>query len=439
MDTQDRLFGINDLPLQRTSVPFADIPLAARMRPRTLDEWVGQEHLLGTGSPLREMLTSGKPHSAILHGPPGVGKTTLARLIATTTRSHYEEASAIDIGKPEARKLFERATERQRATGETTVFFLDEIHRWNKAQQDALLPAVEEGLIVVIGATTENPHRSINRALLSRCKLYRFRALSDEAVSGLVERAVTDTERGLGGSIDADAAAFIARMSGGDSRAALGAVERAWALVREAGGRIGMASAREAIDERLRGHDPAATDDAMSAWIKSMRGGDVDAALYYLAVLIDGGVDVTAIGRRLVISAAEDVGLADPRVLGRAEAAAAAAERVGWPEARIPLAQGTVTVALAPASATAHKAIDRALALVRDEGAWGPPAPLTSAGRSWYESPHANRGTPTQRMRPVELTAPVLVPGPNDDPAVVAALREHRVRLAGLPVETRRW
>src|SRR3954447_14891798 len=384
----ERLF---DAPEEEPSAPAeaADGPLAARMRPRTLDEFVGQAHLLGEGSALRTAIESGRPHSMILYGPPGTGKTTLARMTAEHADAAFEELSAVAAGRPEVREVIARARERRRG-GRATIFFLDEIHRFNKAQQDALLPAVEEGLVTLVGATTENPYFEVNSALLSRAQVYELHALSAAEVQGLLRRAI---ERGELPRIDVpdDVIAFLAARSGGDARAALNALELA--ATTAGGDAVTLAEAEDAMQRKAVLYDKGGDQhyDYISAWIKSTRGSDPDASLYYLAAMIEGGEDPRFIARRMVILASEDVGNADPRALPLAVAAAHAVEHVGMPEASHALAQAAIYLALAPKSNAAYKAIGRARAHVREHGAFPPPYYLTSNAEG-YDYPHDRPG-----------------------------------------------
>ncbi len=345
------------------------------MRPRTLDELVGQEHVVGPGSALRDAIESGRPHSAILYGPPGAGKTTLARIAAAGAAGAFEEESAVNAGKAEIRAVIERARERRRGSGRPTILFLDEIHRFNKAQQDALLPAVEEGLLTLIGATTENPYFEVNSALLSRAQVYELAPLSPEQVEALLRRALADPERGLAEPPPvADAAlAMLAERSGGDARVALSALERA--AERAGGKEIDVAAVEDALQRRALDYDRQGDRhyDFVSAWIKATRGSDVDASLYYLAVMLEGGEDPRFIARRMVILASEDIGNADPQALLVADAAARAVDRVGLPECALNLAQAAVHLALAPKSNASYKALAAARAEVRDNGAQTPP------------------------------------------------------------------
>ncbi|MGZ5346986.1 MAG: replication-associated recombination protein A, partial [Solirubrobacterales bacterium] len=323
--------------------PGPGAPLASRMRPRTIDEFVGQSELLEPGSALRVAIESGQPHSAVFYGPPGTGKTTLARIIAAEAHGAFEELSAVNAGRPEVRKVIERARER-RAGGRPTIFFLDEIHRFNKAQQDALLPAVEEGLVTLIGATTENPYFEVNSALLSRCQIYEFRPLGPEQIEPLLRRALSDSERGIPDppKVEDDAVELLGARSGGDARVALAALERAVEGTRAAGGSaVDLAAAEDALQRKaiLYDRDGDRHYDYISAWIKATRGSDPDASLYYLAAMLEGGEDPRFIARRMVILASEDVGNADPQALSVATAAAAAVDRVGLPECALNLAQ----------------------------------------------------------------------------------------------------
>ncbi|MBB4661135.1 replication-associated recombination protein A [Conexibacter arvalis] len=369
----------------------AGAPLAARMRPRTLAEYVGQGHLLHDGSPLRAAIESGRPHSMILHGPPGTGKTTLARIVADSADAVFEELSAVQAGRPEVRGVMERAGQRRRL-GRRTVFFLDEIHRFNKAQQDALLPAVEEGLVTLIGATTENPSYEVNGALLSRARVYELRELSDADVRTLLDRAVERGELGLA-RVDEEALELLTARAAGDARAALSALERAADAAPE--GVVGVEIAADALAGRILHYDRAGDNhyDTISAWIKSTRGSDPDASLYYLAVMLEGGEDPRFIARRMVILASEDIGNADPQALQVATATAQAIELVGLPEGAHALAQCAVYLALAPKSNAAYKALKRARQYVRDHGAARPPVPLRSGGRGeGYDYPHDRPG-----------------------------------------------
>jgi putative ATPase len=379
--------------------PPPDGPLAARLRPRTLDEFVGQEHLLAPGSALRVALESGRPHSMVLYGPPGTGKTTLARLAAAHADAAFEELSAVQAGRAEVREVIARARER-RAGGRSTIFFLDEIHRFNKAQQDALLPAVEDGLVTLIGATTENPYFEVNSALLSRTQIYQLEQLTTDDIETLLRRAI---ERGECPKIEVsgEVVEFLAVRANGDARAALNALELACSTA--AGERVTLADAEDAMQRKAVLYDKGGDQhyDYISAWIKSTRGSDPDASLYYLAAMLEGGEDPRFIARRMIILASEDVGNADPQALPIAVAAAQAVEHVGLPEAWFALAQAAIYLSLAPKSDAVGRAIGAVREHIREHGAARPPAALQSAaypgaavlGRgAGYDSPHGHRG-----------------------------------------------
>ena len=390
----ERLFDTEE-PRAGARQPSPDAPLATRLRPHTVEEFVGQQRLLAPGSTLRRAIEDGHPHSMILHGPPGSGKTTLARLVAAASDSAFEEESAVEAGRAEVRAVIERARQRQAGTGTRTILFLDEIHRFNKAQQDALLPAVEEGLVTLIGATTENPYFEVNSALLSRTRVYELDALSEADVRVLLDRAVAHGECGPAASIEDAALEFLAQRSGGDARTALNALELACDTAGP-GATVTLAQAEDALQRRALLYDRKADRhyDTISAWIKATRGSDPDASLYYLAVMLEGGEDPRFIVRRMVILASEDIGNADPQALTVATAAAAAVEHVGMPECQFALAQAAIYLSLAPKSDAAKRAVFAAREYIRDRGAAPPPAHLRSStrGDGGYDNPHRRPG-----------------------------------------------
>jgi putative ATPase len=355
-------------------------PLAQRLRPTSLGEFVGQAHVLGEGSALRRAIEEDRVHSSILYGPPGSGKTTLARIVAASTGSAFEELSAVSATVKDVREVLARARERLGTTGRRTILFLDEIHRFNKAQQDALLPGVESGLVTLIGATTENPYYEVNSALISRTQVYELERLDEEAVAEIVRRGAAE----LDVELDDELVAFVARRSGGDARAALNVLELAAATAQAEGSAVTEAHVEDAARKPPLVYDKAgdAHYDYTSAFIKSMRGSDADAAVYYLAAMLEGGEDARFVARRMVVLASEDIGNADPRALLVAVAAAQAVEHVGLPEARLNLAQAAIYLARAPKSNASYVALNRATADVRERGAARPPKALRDG--SWY-------------------------------------------------------
>ena len=346
-------------------------PLASRLRPERLEEFVGQKHLIGEGKVLRRLIESDHISSMIFWGPPGVGKTTLARIIANRTKATFIDFSAVTSGIKEIKTVMQRA-ENNRRFGEKTIVFVDEIHRFNKGQQDYLLPFVEDGTLVLIGATTENPYFEVNGALISRSIIFELKPLEKEDIEKLLERAVTDPVKGLGTYnvvLDADAKEFLADIAGGDARAALNAIELGvLSTERQADGKIhiDLETASECIQKRVVRYDKTGDQhyDTISAFIKSMRGSDPDAAVFYLAKMLYAGEDIKFIARRIMICAAEDVGLADPNALNVAVSASLAVERVGMPEAQIILAEAATYVACAPKSNSSCEAVFAAMKTV---------------------------------------------------------------------------
>ncbi|MBR2382190.1 MAG: replication-associated recombination protein A, partial [Anaerotignum sp.] len=350
-----------------------DAPLAARMRPVTLEEFVGQEHIVGKGKLLYRAIKSDRLSSVVFYGPPGTGKTTLAKIIANTTKSKFRQINATTAGIKDIKETVEDAKADLGMYGTKTILFIDEIHRFNKSQQDALLPHVEDGTLVLIGATTENPYFEVNKALVSRSIVFELHQLEDKDIKKLLHRALTDVEKGMGAynaEMDEDAMNFLANTANGDARTALNALELAVLTTDPEDGKIHITLevAEECIQKRALNYDKDGDNhyDTISAFIKSMRGSDPDAALYYLAKMIYAGEDPKFIARRVVICASEDVGNADPHALQVAVAAMEAVNFIGMPEGRIPLAQAVSYVACAPKSNAAYLGIDKALSDVRN-------------------------------------------------------------------------
>jgi len=410
-------------------------PLAARMRPTTLEGFVGQEQILGPDALLRRAIEQDALTSVIFYGPPGVGKSTLASVIAGATSAHFENFSAVTSGIPELRKVVEAAAQRRKLYGKKTVLFIDEIHRFNKSQQDALLPHVENGTVVLIGATTENPYFEVNAPLLSRARVFTFVPLTDLQIGEILDRAVADSDRGLGKlnvALEADARAHLIDRAEGDARTALNALEAAALIARpesrkaDAPRIVNRALAEEALQRRALLYDKTSDNhyDTISAFIKSVRGSDPDAALYYLARMLTAGEDARFIARRLVILASEDIGNADPMALLIANAAAHAVEYVGLPEAQLNLAQATTYLAAAPKSNASYVGLTRATADVEAQRSKPPPKYLrdshSATGRrvvddAAYKYPHDYPGSyvPQRYIPDGVQTQPYYVPTEN--------------------------
>ena len=365
-------------------------PLAVRMRPRSLDEFVGQQAFIGEGKLLRRMLEADRITSALFYGPPGTGKTSLATVIAAMTKAQFEQVNAASVGVKEIREILSAARQRLEDGGQRTILFVDEIHRFNRAQQDILLNDVEDGVIVLIGATTENPFFAINTPLISRSQIFQFQPLGDDEIGSLLRRALADADRGFGQyrvRLARDAEAHLVRTADGDARRALTALEiavlsQADRLEKGETVEIDLETAAESIQRKAIRYDPHGDNhyDSISAMIKSIRGSDADAAVYWLARMLEGGEDPRFVARRIVISAAEDVGNADPQGLVLAQAAADATQLIGMPECRLPLAQAVIYLACAPKSNASAKAIWAACEDVREGRTIPVPKPLRSSG-----------------------------------------------------------
>ncbi len=434
-------------------------PLAARLRPRSLDEVAGQKHLLAKGRPLRTLIESDRLASVILFGPPGTGKTSIARLVAGATSKAFEPLSAVNAGVKDVREVVERAKERLGERGQGTILFLDEVHRFNRTQQDALLPHVEEGIIVLVGATTENPFFSLTGPILSRSTLFRLEQLSAEDLVPLMQRALLDVDRGLGSepsTISDDAMHHLCERAEGDARHALTCLELAHALsveeARASGAKsvpeISLAHAESALATRAIRYGEDEHYDIISAFIKSIRGSDPDAGVYWLARMLEAGEDPRFVARRLVILASEDIGLADPHALVIANAAAAALEFVGLPEARINLSHAVIYLALAPKSNSAYKAIGAAISAVSDRALGRVPLHLRDGGYRGaavlghgvgYEYPHdAPHHWIAQQYLPDEVASEAFYePGSSNCEAALVELWNHR-RTIGRPMVERR-
>ncbi len=398
-------------------------PLAWRMRPRNLDEIFGQDHLLAEGSPLRNAIEKDRIHSCILYGPPGTGKTTIARMIATVTKSQFEYMQAVVAGVGDIRKMAADAGERLKYYQQKTILFVDEIHRFNKSQQDVLLPFVEDGTLTLIGATTENPLHELNSALLSRMKVYMVHPLDKVALARIIKRVLEDKERGLGNLqviFADDSLNRLIQAAQGDARMALNILDTLSSSYTDSQGKLLVTPE---MLEKVTGKLIIKFDrngdwhyDAISAFIKSIRGSDANAAIYWLAVMLEGGEDPKYIARRLIVHAAEDIGLADPFALSMANAAASAVQYVGLPEARIPLAEAVIYLCTAPKSNSSKTAIDKAIGAVRSQNKISVPPHIADASHSkagsllgkglGYKYPHDYGGYVKQSYLPPELGQP---------------------------------
>lgn len=418
-------------------------PLAYRMRPRNLDEIIGQEHLIGPGAPLRRLIERDELHSFVLYGPPGTGKTTIARIIAETTHNYFETLLAVSSGVNDIRKIAADAVQRYKYYQQRTILFVDEIHRFNKSQQDVLLPFSEDGTLLLIGATTENPLFELNNALLSRMKLYVLTPLEDDHIIRILKQALADPARGLGNfriEIDEESLAFIVQSCKGDARMALNILETAVDSFLDANGCLNINAdlLAKIIGRPMIKYDKTGDKhyDSISAFIKSIRGSDPDAALFWLAVMLEGGEDPMFIARRLVVHAAEDIGLADPHALPLAASTAYAVHFIGMPEARIPLSECTLYLALAPKS-NSSLAIDSAIAAVHSSKKIEVPPHIADASHSkskqllgkgqGYKYPHSFGGYVQQQYLPDHLIGEVFYEaGSNPWELKMKAFHNHR-------------
>ncbi|MBA7507943.1 Replication-associated recombination protein A [subsurface metagenome] len=385
-----------ELFAKEKSEAIRDMPLALRMSPKRLSQFVGQEHILGKGKLLRRAIEADRIVSLIFYGPSGCGKSALARIIAEWTKAHFEELNAVTSGVADLRKIIEGAWQKRKFSGQKTTLLIDELHHFNRSQQDGLLPDVEKGIVTLIGITTENPYFYINSRLLSRSQIFEFKPLNDKELKVILKRAIEDKENGLGKkriSIAPEALKHLIKTSNGDARRALNALEVGVMTTKPSrNGEINftLSVAEESIQKKAVVYDKKGNEhyDTISAFIKSMRGSDPDATLYWLAKMIYVGEDPRFIARRIVICASEDVGNADPQALVVANAALEACEFLGMPEAKIPLAQAAIYIACALKSNAAYKGIDKALADIEEKKILKPPKYLTKAGQKDYKYPH---------------------------------------------------